>query len=195
MPPMSPTDSKAEDPRHLLIWGGSTVTGQFAIQLATLSGFNVIAVTSSKTSHLVTQLGAKYVITRDGKTNSEIVAEIRSRTGDSLTKAIDIVGPKTSPFTMSALSRSKPSVIVPLAFLPEGSVAPSNVRIETVEMKQFVLDPTSRRYAMELNRLIERGYIKFPRHEVPQGGLQEIPRGLERQKLGDLGGKKLIVTV
>ncbi|KAF4627243.1 hypothetical protein G7Y89_g10908 [Cudoniella acicularis] len=88
LPTQTPSSTTTTD-EYLLIWGGSTSTGQFAIQLALLSNLRVIAVTSSKTSSMVQSLGATTVI-RDGKTNDEILSEILSITGDNITRAIDL---------------------------------------------------------------------------------------------------------
>ncbi len=180
---------------YLLIWGGSTVTGQFAIQLAAYCGLTVIAVVSAKTAGLAKTLGAHHVILRDNLSNEDIVAAVRSITGDRLTKAIDIVGPQTAVRAMQTLSRSQPAQLAPLSFLPQGQEVPANVTIMNVEMKRFILDKSSRQYALELNRLVGEGKIKFPQLELLPGGLEAIPAGLERQKRGDMDGRKLIVSL
>jgi hypothetical protein len=74
------------------------------------------------------------------------------------------------------------------------AVVPSNVKVETVEMKQFVLDPTSRVHALELGNLIEDGSMKLPNIDVLEGGLDSIQAGLERLKKGDMQGRKLVVS-
>ncbi|OTA90375.1 hypothetical protein M434DRAFT_43596, partial [Hypoxylon sp. CO27-5] len=48
----------------LLIWGGSTVTGQFATQIANLSGIKVITINSAETKSLSELLGASHVVVR-----------------------------------------------------------------------------------------------------------------------------------
>ncbi|KAI4596476.1 hypothetical protein KJ359_005230 [Pestalotiopsis sp. 9143b] len=195
-----PTAQAAQGREQILIWGGSTITGQFAIQLATLSGLDVIAVTSAKTSALAQSLGAKYVVVRDGKTNDHIVAEISAAatslagSPDVLTKAIDIVGPETAIHTMGALSSSHPSVIAPLSFLPPGATVPDNVSVANVQMKEFVLLPECRKYALELNGLIASKAVRLPSHEISGCGLSGVPTGLQRLKGGDMGGKKLVVS-
>lgn len=171
------------------------MTGQFAIQFAALSGYHVVAVTSSKTKPLAERLGAEHVISRDRKSNEEIVAEIRFICGDDLTKAIDIVGNETGAACIKALSTTKPSLLAPLAFLKQGEVVPANVRILDVEMKRFVLDPASRMYAEHLNWLIDEGMVHIPATEVLSGGLSRIEEGLDMLKSGDMGGKKLIVKI
>ncbi|PMD48257.1 GroES-like protein [Hyaloscypha variabilis F] len=192
--PMTPQSSSSEA-EYLLLWGGSAVTGQFAIQIATRCGLKVIAVTSSKTQTLAQSLGAHHVVIRDGKTEAEIVAEIRSIAGDNITKAIDLVGTKTANFCMEAMSTSKQGIFAPLAMISSKAVIPANIRVETVEMKQFVLNEESRIYALELNRLVETGTIKLPDIHVLEGGLDVVIGGLERLKGGDMAGKKMVVRM
>ena len=192
--PMAPQPSSNEA-EYLLLWGGSTVTGQFAIQIATRCGLKVIAVTSSKTQSLAQSLGAHAVITRDGKTNEEIVAEIRSIAGNNVTKAIDLVGTKTAEYCLQAFSTEKRGLFAPLAMISSKSVVPEMVSVETVEMKQFVNNPDSRVYALELNRLVEEGHVKLPEITVIEGGLDVVVNGLERLKGGDMAGKKMVVKM
>jgi NADPH:quinone reductase-like Zn-dependent oxidoreductase len=181
-------------PEYLLIWGGSSVTAQFAIQIAAKSGVKVIAVASSKTRALVESLGAAYVVERDGKTGEEIVAAIRSIAGDSVTKAIDLVGTETAQYCLDAMSTEKKCWFAPLAMISSKAIIPANVSVETVEMKQFVLDPTSKVHAVELERLLADGAVKLPSIEIIGGGLESIQPGLERLKRGDMQGKKLVVS-
>ena len=64
-----------------------------------------------------------------------------------------------------------------------------------MEMKQFVLNPTSAVYSDQLTRLVEAGEIRLPEIEVLSGGLDVVEEGLERLKRGDMAGKKLIVDM
>ncbi|KUJ20656.1 GroES-like protein [Mollisia scopiformis] len=183
---------------YLLVWGGSTVTGQFAIQIAARCGLDVIAVTSAKTRSLAESLGARVVV-RDGKSNDEIVDEIRGVAGEDITRAIDLVGPSTANYCLKAFSRDegRKCLFAPLAMISSKAEIPANVVVETVEMKQFVLDGESRRFAVELNRLVESGEILLPGLEVLEGGLGVVVvvEGLERLKRGDMVGRKMVVRM
>jgi NADPH:quinone reductase-like Zn-dependent oxidoreductase len=190
--PMTPQQTNTDE--YLLLWGGSTVTGQFAIQIAVRCGVKVIAVTSAKTQALAESLGAM-VVTRDGKTEEEIVAAVRAIAGDNITRGIDLVGTKTAAFCLQAFSTTKPGLFAPLAMISSKTVVPENVTVETVEMKQFVLNEDSTVYAVELNRLVEEGAIRLPEIEVMDGGLDVVQDGLERLKRGDMAGKKMVVRM
>lgn len=179
----------------LLIWGGSTITAQFAIQIAVMGGVKVIAVTSSGTKALVKSLGASHVITRDGKSSPQIVAEIRDICSDDVTRAIDLVGTETAAYCLDALSRSRPALFAPLAMLSSKTIIPPNVSVETVEMKQFVLNPECQVYSRAFNQLVAEGKIVLPKIDVLDGGLHVIEEGLERIKRGDMAGRKVVVRM
>lgn len=180
---------------YLLIWGGSTATGQVAIQIAALGGLKAIAVTSAKTAELARKLGAAHTVIRDGKTGDEIISEIRAIAGDNITRGIDLVGPETASLCLQAVSTSQRVLFAPLAMLSSKTIVPQNVSVKTVEMKQFVLNKASQVYSHALNRLVEERRIIMPQVTVLDGGLQMVCEGLERLKRGDMAGKKLVVRV
>ncbi|KAH7325605.1 chaperonin 10-like protein [Stachybotrys elegans] len=193
----SPTTEPQTIPKsgYLLIWGGSTITGQFAIQIAVLGGLKVIAVTSSKTAEVAKRLGASHVVIRDGKSGEELVSEIRAIAGDELTRGIDLVGPETASLCLTAFSTTQRVLFAPLAMISSKAEVPQNISVETVEMKQFVLNESSQAYAHALNRLVEQGKLVLPELTVLDGGLQRVVEGLERIKKGDMAGKKVIVRM
>ncbi|KAK3635716.1 hypothetical protein LTR56_014592 [Elasticomyces elasticus] len=182
-----------KDRRYALIWGGSTITGQYAIQIAVEAGYRVIAVASERTRRRVSDLGAHHVITRDGRTPADIADEIRSIGQNKIVLGIDLVGPQTATHGLSCLSKSHPARFAPLAVPAPPIAAPSNVEIVNVEMKRFVLDPESRQYAVHLADLVGQGRVKVPKVIVLPGGLQEVEAGLTRVRNGDMGGSKLVV--
>jgi NADPH:quinone reductase-like Zn-dependent oxidoreductase len=167
----------------ILIWGGSAVTGQFAIQIAAQAGLKVIAVTSTKTASLARSLGAQHVITRDGKT------------GDEITRCIDLVGTETASYCLQAVSQTQRVLFAPLAMISSKAVVPENVSVQTVEMKQFVLNESSKVYSLALNRLLEEDKLVLPDMTTMDGGLSAVLKGLERVKRGDMGGKKMVVRI
>lgn len=179
----------------VLIWGGSSVTGQFATQLAVLSGLKVITVTSQQTAELSKRLGAHYVVIRDGKTTEQMVQQIRSVAGDRITKAIDLVGAETAAIALEAISKTLPVEFAPLAMMSPEQQIPPGVTIHIVEMKKFVLDPSSAQYARELNRLLSEEKLQFPSIRILDGGFEDIIRGLDTLKRGNMGGEKIVVQL
>lgn len=180
---------------YLLVWGGAATTGQFAIQLAHLSGSKVICVASTKTSSLCLSLGASHVVTRNGKSGDEIVAEIRAIAGDSITAAIDLVGSDTAVLCLRAVSQNRRVLFAPLAMMNNTVSVPTNIHVQTVEMKRFVLDQENANYAKCLNALVQSGSIKMPALEIIDGGLAAIEAALKRVKSGDRSGKKIVVKI
>ncbi|RDW65502.1 hypothetical protein BP5796_10194 [Coleophoma crateriformis] len=178
---------------YLLVWGGSAVTGQFAIQMAKLGGLNVIAVCSERTKSMTEELGAK-VVTRDGKSNEEIIEELRSIAGENITRVIDLVGNSTAVAALKTVSKTKPVHFAPLAMMKD-QVVEGHITVHTVEMKRFVLDEESDKWSQELNALIESGKLRLPKIEVMNGGLEAVEAGLERIKKGDMGGVKVVVSL
>lgn len=193
-----PTPSSVIDftkEQWLLIWGGSTVTGQFATQFAVHSGLKVITVTSADTKALSQRLGASHVVARDGRSDDELVEEIRQITRGKITRAIDLVGPETSALSLRSVSEEWPVAFAPLAMMSGSQEVPKNVVVHTVEMKQFVLDKTNVYYTKELGTLLESGKVVLPELQLIEGGLEVIQEGLELLKKGNMRGKKLVVRI
>lgn len=184
-----------EDDEWLLVWGGSTVTGQFATQFAVHSGVKVITVNSAETKTLSEGLGATHVVVRDGKSDEDVVEEIRSVTGGNITRAIDLVGTKTAALCLKAVSTEKPVQFAPLAMMSSSQQVPDNVVVHTVEMKQFVLDKTNVCYTEELGKLLEGGKVVLPQLHLVEGGLDVVEESLELLKKGNMKGKKLVVCM
>jgi NADPH:quinone reductase-like Zn-dependent oxidoreductase len=79
-----PRDSQ----RTILIWGGASSVGQYAIQFAKLGGLRVLTTASPKNFGLVRGLGADEVFNyRD----EGVVEKIRAATGNALDIAVDTV--------------------------------------------------------------------------------------------------------
>lgn len=196
-PATPPREQPAEaDSPVLLIWGGSSVTGQFLTQLARRGGLRVVCVSSAKTAPALLGLGASHVVVRDGKTDEQIAEEVKAYAGEGVTMGVDLVGAKTALATLRCLSATQPARFAPLAFWsPKGVEVPAHVEVLNVEMKQFVLNPASAVYADQLTRLVEAGEIRLPEIEVLGGGLGAVEEGLERLKRGDMAGKKLVVDM
>ena len=90
----SPFDTQRGPQRSILIWGGASSVGQYAIQFAKLGGFRVITTASPKNFDLVKGLGADEVFDyRDER----VVEDIRAATGNALDIAFDTISEGTTP--------------------------------------------------------------------------------------------------
>jgi NADPH:quinone reductase-like Zn-dependent oxidoreductase len=195
--PGSPNVEKQTIPKsgYILIWGGATVTAHFAIQVAAQGGLEVITVASAQSGPALKKLGASHVISRDGKTCDQIMAEIKSIGGDNITRAIDLVGTITAEFCLRALSTSQRCLFAPLAMISSKTLVPDNIVVETVEMKKFVLEEESAAYSAALNVLVESKRVTLPALEVIHGGLEAIVDGLETIKSNKITGKRVIARM
>ena len=107
--------------QSILIVGGGSNTGKFAIQLAALAGFGkIIVVAGLKGEQVAKSLGATHVVDR-GKSLPTIVADVRKITGDNLIYALDTINAvDRQVLGVEALSNSKPGKFARL--LPSGSI-------------------------------------------------------------------------
>lgn len=185
----------ARQSKYALIWGGSTITGQFLIQIAVQAGYTVIAVASRRTAPKVSRIEAHHVIVRDGKSVEEIGAEISEIGQDKIVLGVDLVGPQSATQGVQCLSKTRTAKFAPLAVPAPPIEAPSNVEIVNVEMKRFVLDPDSRQYAIRLSQLVESGIVQMPEVAVLPGGLKAVERGLVDLRSSNMGGQKLVVSM
>jgi NADPH:quinone reductase-like Zn-dependent oxidoreductase len=72
----------------ILVWGGASSVGLFAIQLARLSGYRVIATASLKNAELVKSSGADVVLNyRD----ADVVEQIKAATDGGVAYGVDTV--------------------------------------------------------------------------------------------------------
>ena len=89
-----PSDASAQS-NWILIYGGSSSVGLFAIQLAKFAGLKVVTVCSPKNFELVKQHGADAVV--DYRDSQVAIQAIRKATSSSLTVAFDCIGEGDSP--------------------------------------------------------------------------------------------------
>jgi NADPH:quinone reductase-like Zn-dependent oxidoreductase len=191
--PMIPTAPKSE--QFVLIWGGSTITGQFAVQIAVEAGLKIITVASQRMKQRLLDLGAHHVVVRDGRSLEEIASEVQQIGQDDILYGIDLVGPQSAVHGVGCLSTQQAARFAPLAMPAPPIEAPKNVEIVNVEMKRFVLDSMSREYAVHLTELVAKGRVVVPERLVLTGGLAAVQDGLLRLRSGDMGGKKLVVRM
>jgi NADPH:quinone reductase-like Zn-dependent oxidoreductase len=181
--------------RFVLIWGGATITGQFAVQIAVEAGLKIITVASKRMRQRLLDLGAHHVVVRDGRSLEDIASEVQQIGQDDIVYGVDLVGPQSAAYGVGCLSRQQAAKFAPLAVPAPPIDAPENVEMVNVEMKRFVLDPASRKYAVRLTELVAEGRVVVPERVVLTGGLAAVEDGLRRLRSGDTGGKKLVVRM
>ena len=109
----------------LLLVGGGSNCGKFAVQLAKLAGIGKIIVVGGNEAELK-GFGATHVIDRHGGYDV-VLGRIRDVVGDDLTYAFDAVSPPEGQIlALNALSSQKKGALARL--LPEGPVDKSKVK-------------------------------------------------------------------
>ncbi|KAI0787305.1 GroES-like protein [Fomes fomentarius] len=179
------------------IIGGASSVGQYAIQLAKLSGFTPIITTASPHNEgLLRSLGATHVLDR-ALPSDGILAELAKITGD-----------RPLEYVYDAVSLADTQTLAYDALAPGGSlvlVLPDQIPAEkkkegdgktVVSSYGTVHAPFNRKVGVEvysrLSEWLRTGVIVPNRVEVLPNGLAGIPDGLERLKNNKVSGTKLI---
>jgi NADPH:quinone reductase-like Zn-dependent oxidoreductase len=180
-------------PEYFLIWGGSSSTGNYAIQLAKLSGYTVIATASPHQHAYLQELGADLVIDRS---DPEAVTKIREITRGRLRYAYDTVSSATADLAAQALDQEHESHLAVIAGAPTGSypkVKVHNVSTGVIYKEEGNSFGVS--FYEELGELLAAGVLRPNRYEVLPNGLAGIPEGHARLAAGKVSGVKLVARV
>lgn len=197
-------EAPADTPTDVLIWSGTSSTGQYAVQLAKLSGLRVISTASPKNFELVKALGADEVFDyADSRTPRKIVAA----TGGNLKHAVDCISEGMTPNQVS-MSLSKEGGTV-ATLLPYESRKKGVHTIFVLAYSFFGKDihfpfdfpanPEHRKNAAVYCKLIEgvvakSGLKPNPTRMFPHG-LASIPDGFEYMRAGKVSAEKITYRI
>lgn len=198
----------------LLINGGTSSVGKYAIQLGKLAGLFVVATGSKRNHELLKGLGADAAVDYSDKDWPE---QVRKLTHEGLEHAFDCIGEKgTWESIAAAMSPSKGGHIVGL--LPAAKI---REKVEAVNSKvkaestivYTVFERTLKypgfdncgqetpedkalweKYLGMLPELLSSGKIK-PNRIRELGGLDDIVTGFEEQQAGKVSAEKLVYKV
>ncbi|KIJ48629.1 hypothetical protein M422DRAFT_162375 [Sphaerobolus stellatus SS14] len=175
--------------QSILIFGGTSAVGHYAIQLAKLAGFStIISTCSPKNAELVKSTGATHTIDR----NADIPAEV----GKILSEPLKLIWD-----TVSAADTQKQSIQI---LAPGGTLL--LVAVPTEEVTAALGDRKAYRafgspyvhrelassiYA-KLTEYLESGKLKPTEIEVLPNGLAGIPDGLQRLAENKVSAAKLV---
>ncbi|KAI0870586.1 zinc-binding dehydrogenase [Hypoxylon argillaceum] len=206
--------SPAAEPAPVLVNGGASSVGLYAVQLAKLAGLRVIATASAQNHALLAALGADEVVDYRDPVWPEKVREL---TRDGLRHALDAVSEKeTTAAVARAVSSARGGHVVCIlprkaAELPAGleKVRVESTIVYTVFGRPIDLGddgfenwggetPVDRafweKYVAALPGLLASGQIK-PNPPRELGGLEDIARGFELQKQGKVRAEKLVYKI
>lgn len=212
--PGSSKPAASPSPLPVLISGGASSVGQYAIQLAKLAGLFVVATASRRNHGLLRELGADAAV---DYSDADWPEQVRKLTNDGLGHAFDCIAEKgTWENIARALSPTEGGHIVGL--LPpgpsreavraiNGKARAESTIVYTVFEREWV-HPTFdncgprtpedkalwERYLGMLPELLSSGKVR-PNRVREMGGLDEILRGFQEQQEGKVSAEKLVYKV
>lgn len=177
----------------IVIMGGASSLGQYAIQLARLSGFSPIITTASlHNAELLSSLGATHVLDRKLSTTAlkDAIAEI---TSTPITLVFDAISlPDTQQTGHDVLTAGGTLIIVTQPWVDNKS------EDKVIHPVTGTFHPPSNRelgksFMPVLTQWLADGTIKPTAVEGVPGGLNGVSSGLQRLKNNLISGKKLVV--
>jgi len=192
IPLISIANSTSRD-QFFLVWGASSSVGVYAVQLAKLAGFTVVATASPRNFEYVRSLGASHVL---DYTKDNVVQEIITITGGKLQYALDCISAETTVKCISCISPSGGHV----SFINDSpKIAPANVALHSVFLGAAYGVPEDRIFVHEalpiLTDLLTRGLLKPNEVQLLPNGLQSVPEGFELSATNKVSAKKLVVRI
>jgi len=199
-------DKSAERYKDILIWGGSSGMGMFAVQFAKLSGCRVIATCSPKNAEYVKSLGAD--ITFDYK-DPDVAQKIRKETDGELSLCLDcVVEGDSTKLCSDALAEGAhyTALLAPPAEGKKDGIKYTSTFAYTcfgyemeIRGKKIPALPAQHDLGVKFwkitQELVESGALKPPRIRIIPGGLHGIPSAYEQLRNGKVSAEKLVVIV
>ncbi|KAA1479341.1 GroES-like protein [Dentipellis sp. KUC8613] len=196
--------------RYVLVWGGSSSVGLYAIQLAHLSSYKVITTASPKNHELVKKYGADVVVDYRAP---DVVEQIIKATGKQ--GGVDVVFDAISEgnsveLSVKSLRVNGPRKVGVVLPLKEDELDPS---VEYTLILCSVLlgsdvnafgrynprDERDYQFGIEFYKQVagwlRTGQLKGNPHTVQPGGLAGVQDGLTFMKSGKVSGTKLVYRI
>lgn len=175
----------------LLVWGASSSVGCNVVQLATASGYEVIATASPRNAAMVRGLGATQVFDHgDAEVVDRVVTALRGKT---LVGAFHATGnlPDTFNVMRRIEGRRFVTVTLPLQIAPPETVEAA--AIAGTSLKDDEVGPMIYRDFLPA-ALASGRYVAAPPAKVVGHGLEALQRAVDAQREG-ISGYKLVVEL
>eukprot|EP01116_Phalansterium_solitarium_P020193 TRINITY_DN5891_c0_g1_i1.p1 TRINITY_DN5891_c0_g1~~TRINITY_DN5891_c0_g1_i1.p1 ORF type:complete len:340 (-),score=140.96 TRINITY_DN5891_c0_g1_i1:132-1151(-) len=203
-----PEPGSAESGTPILIWSGATSVGQYAIQLAKLSGLKVFTTASKQNHELLKSLGADFIFDYH---DADVVDQIKKASGDSIEVALDCVSEdQTLAQTADSLSTAKGGRI-DVILAPDWSKIRKEIKVipsvlYTAFGKALVkfghplpAIPEDRvhhvKFQSIISNLLAEGKLKTLPIKLMPGGLDGVQAGFDYMKAGKVRAEKLVYTL
>jgi NADPH:quinone reductase-like Zn-dependent oxidoreductase len=194
------TKYSSSDKQAVLIWGGASSVGSFAIQSAKTLGFTVYATASAKHHDYLKKLGAHAVFDyKDSDVVSKIVEAVK-KDGLKLTTAHCVVNDSLQP-TLDVLKQTKGNEAAKVAHspvLPEGHPTLENTEItfNFPSMDKSVRDKHMQKcfHGWLQDGLKSGAVVPSPALQVEPRGLENLNPALDKLRAG-VSGTKIVVPL
>lgn len=168
-------------PEYVLIVGGSSSVGAFAVQLAANAGLSVITTCSPHNAEYARSLGAETVFNSSLPIN-DLISKIKNVAPD-LQYALDCISPETTN-NISAKAVKEGGKVVTIN-------GPTKFSAIDPELQQWIKDF----FMKEANPLLDFGNLRPNRVRLIENGLNGVPDALEMSANGKVSGEKLVVSI
>ena len=201
--PWSDAGSEAGKGKAIVIIGGSSSVGQYAIQLARLSGFELIVTNASAVHHDYLQsLGAHVVLDRNNSGPKDFQKALERATLEFVFDTIAYQETQVLGVQILQATNTKDSRVVIVGAVNEEAKKLGQEKEPHVAVQQIsgsALNPNLRYLIKGLtdslggeDGWIAKGKFEQNRVELIEGGLEKLQEGLEKNKKG-VSGVKVVV--
>jgi len=184
----------AKEAFPILIWGGATAVGIYAIKLAKLSGLQVATTASPKNHELMKKLGADVVYDYRDPEASNL---IKQWSEGELKHALDTVSENGSTRLCARAFGDQDGKIITLLAVPEGSgLTNVDVVLTAIPLALYPSNPDEFAKMSDWNRRLPEYASEL--NVVPlkkwDGGLDGVPSALEYMKAGNVRAQKIVFS-
>ncbi|GLB40724.1 putative alcohol dehydrogenase GroES-like domain [Lyophyllum shimeji] len=193
-PPLDPSTQGKYAGKPIVVLGGATSVGQFAIQFAKLSGFSPIITTASlKNDQRLKALGATHVLDRhlDTGTLGMQITVIAQGIVEVVFDAVSLADTQQLGYDVLA-AIGHLTLVLPKADEVKEIKGKSISTVFGVWTLPHSRDLGKKLYS-KLTELLESGALRPNRVEVLPGGLRGVATGLRRLEADQVSGVKLVV--
>ncbi|KAJ7723553.1 putative zinc binding dehydrogenase [Mycena metata] len=194
------TKYSPQDKQGVLIWGGASSVGTYAVQSAKSLGFTVYATASPKHHDYLKKLGADALFDyKDADVVSQIVAAVK-KDGVTLHNAHAVTPGALQP-TLDVLKETKGDAVAKVAHSPP--LLPGHPTLEKTEItfNYPAQDPAARAKNLYQSfhgwlapRLQSGAVVPSPHIQVEGGGLEGLNAALDKLRAG-VSGTKIVVPI
>jgi NADPH:quinone reductase-like Zn-dependent oxidoreductase len=200
---LPPPGAKLSVDEWIIILGGSGCIGQFAIQVAKVCGYKVLATCSPAKATMVKGVGADATI--DYKVDLQAqLDQIKSITNGNFSRILDANSGNTAQALsiITEVSTAKKKIF---STTDDWSPieAPAGVIVDRIKLGQIgrsgaladVVNKSLASYIPKFEALLESGELKPMQYSVVGSGYESIPEGIKISDSGKMGGTKVVIKL